>query len=79
MAALPFCNFRKQKVCLQIFVKELYINEIPSRHYNASIWRRVWDRLAQKAASRPKSVEKMIKGSFDDTASYAKSDSRVAD
>ena len=26
-----------------------------------------------------KSVEKMIKGSCDDTASYAKSDSRVAD
>ena len=40
---------------------------------------RVWNWLALWAASRPKSVEKMIKGSCDDTASYAKSDSRVAD
>ena len=39
----------------------------------------VWNWLALWAASRPKGVEKMIKVSCDDTASYAKSDSRVAD
>ncbi len=66
-------------VCLQISVKRLYIDEVPPKHQNASILRRVWNRLALWAASRPKSVEKMIEGSCDDTTSYAKSDSRVAD